>query len=197
MNTFMPLRAGIADDPRRFVKLTDDGSVTLVTNGDQDVDAEALTGVLTQARAEAWTGVNFRGPESAEWPELWLTCTMPNGLSRRPAQKEVIDRGVVTRPYASSTAVFDGGTLTYLTRRLADEKAPDGSNLYEFGVIGHGPDAQELANRVTEQARTWDREYRGRDVQFEIQDLDATPPTPQPGRFAFDNALNRVIIEWQ
>ncbi|WP_307843535.1 methyltransferase, FxLD system [Streptomyces sp. B15] len=197
MNTFMPLRAGIADDPRRFVKLTEDGSVTLVTNGDQAVDVEALTGVLTQARAEAWTGVNFRGPESAEWLELWLTCTMPNGLSRMPAHKEAIERGVVTRPYASSTAVFDGGTLTYLTRRLADEKAPDGSNLYEFGVIGHGPDAQGLANRVTEQARIWDRDYRGRDVQFEIQDLYTTPPTSKPGRFAFDNALNRVIIEWQ
>ncbi|MFE0765337.1 methyltransferase, FxLD system [Streptomyces smyrnaeus] len=196
MNTFMPLRAGIADDPRCFVKLTDDGSVTLVTNGDQAVDVDALTGVLCRTRAEAWTGVNFRGPESAEWLELWLTCTMPNGLSRMPAQMEAIERGVVTAPYASSTAVFDGGTLTYLTRRKAAEKAPDGSNLYEFGVIGHGCAAQELAHRVAEQARIWDRDYRGRDVQFEIQDLDATPPSPQPGRFAFDNALNRMIIEW-
>ncbi|MDJ1136274.1 methyltransferase, FxLD system [Streptomyces iconiensis] len=197
MNTFMPLRAGIADDPRRFVNLADDGSVTLVTNGDQAVDADALTGVLSRTRSEAWTGVNFRGPESAEWLELWLTCTMPGGLSRMPAQKEAIERGVVTAPYASSTAAFDGGTLTYLTRRKATKKAPDDATLYEFGVIGHGPEALELADRVAEQIRIWDREYRGREVQFEIQDLGTAQPAPRPGRFAFDNPLNRMIIEWQ
>ncbi|WP_432008816.1 methyltransferase, FxLD system [Streptomyces bacillaris] len=197
MNTFMPLRQGIADDARRFVKLTDDGSVTLVTNGDQAVDAEALAGTLTQTRTEVWTGVNFRGPESAEWMELWLTCAMPNGLSRMPATREAIDRGVVTAPYASSTATFEGGTLTYLTRRTATEKAPDGATLYEFGVIGHGPDAVSLADRVAEQIRVWDRDFRGRDVVFEIQSLDTTPPTAEAGRFAFDNSLNRMIIEWQ
>lgn len=197
MNTFMPLRRGIADDPRRFVKLTDDGSVTLVTNGDQVVDAEALTGVLGQTRAAAWTGVNFRGPESAEWLELWLTCTMPNGLSRMPATREAIDGGAVTAPYASSTAVFEGGTLTYLTRRTATEKAPDGATLYEFGVIGHGPEAQTLANQVAEQIRSWDRDYRSREVRFEIQPVDTTALTPKPGRFALDNALNRLVIEWQ
>ncbi|MEU3051114.1 methyltransferase, FxLD system [Streptomyces sp. NPDC006984] len=197
MNTFMPLRQGIADDARRFVKLTDDGSVTLVTNGDQAVDAEALAGALTQTRTEVWTGVNFRGPESAEWMELWLTCAMPNGLSRMPATREAIDRGVVTAPYASSTATFEGGTLTYLTRRTATEKAPDGATLYEFGVIGHGPDAVSLADRVAEQIRVWDHGFRGHDVAFEIQPLDTTPPTTETGRFAFDNPLNRVIIEWQ
>ncbi|MDQ0810199.1 protein-L-isoaspartate(D-aspartate) O-methyltransferase [Streptomyces sp. B3I7] len=197
MNTFMPLRRGIADDPRRFVKLTDDGSVTLVTNGDQVVDAEALAGVLGQTRAEAWTGVNFRGPESAEWLELWLTCTMPNGLSRMPATREAIDRGVVTAPYASSTAVFEGGTLTYLTRRTAAEKVPDGATLYEFGVIGHGPEAQTLATKVAEQIRDWDRDYRSHEVRFEIHPVDTTALTPKPGRFALDNALNRLIIEWQ
>ncbi|MGC5042481.1 methyltransferase, FxLD system [Streptomyces albidoflavus] len=196
MNTFMPLRRGIADDPRQFVKLTDDGSVTLVANGDQTVDAEALAGVLDQTRTEVWTGVNFRGPESAEWLELWLTCTMPNGLSRMPANREAIDSGVVTAPYASSTAVFEGGTLTYLTRRTAAEKALDGANLYEFGVVGHGPEAQALADQVAEQASTWDREYRSREVRFEIQPLDTGPLAPQPGRFALDNGLNRMIVEW-
>ncbi|MER5821451.1 methyltransferase, FxLD system [Streptomyces mirabilis] len=197
MNTFMPLRRGIADDPRRFVQLTEDGSVTLVTNGDQVVDADALAGVLGQTRTEAWTGVNFRGPESAEWLELWLTCTMPNGLSRMPATREAIDRGVVTAPYASSTAVFEGGTLTYLTRRTAAEKAPDGATLYEFGVIGHGPEAQTLASQVAEQIRAWDRDYRSRLVRFEIQPVGTAALAPKPGRFALDNALNGLIIEWQ
>ncbi len=198
MNTFMPLRQGIADDPRRFVELTDDGSVTLVTNGDQAVDAEALAGVLAQTRTEAWTGVNFRGPESAEWMELWLDLhhaerAQPDARHPRGHRPR---RG--HRPYASSTATFEGGTLTYLTRRTAAKKAPDGATLYEFGVIGHGPDApprwptesqsRSACGTATSGATTW---CSG------IQALDAAPPATETGRFAFDNPLNRMIIEWR
>ncbi|MFD4767171.1 methyltransferase, FxLD system [Streptomyces niveus] len=197
MNTFMPLRRGIADDPRVFVPLDPDNTVTLVTNGDQKVDADALSDIFRQPRAEVWTDVTFRGPESAEYLELWLACAMPNGLSRMPARAEAIEKGLVTAPYPSSTAVFEGGTLTYLTRRAYEKKAPDGATLYEFGVIGHGPDAEALAGDVADQVRTWDQDFRVLDVGFEIQPLDAAPLAPQPGRFAFDNPLNRIVIEWQ
>ncbi|BDM67517.1 O-methyltransferase [Streptomyces nigrescens] len=197
MNTFMPLRQGIADDPRVFVPLDPDNTVTLVTNGDQKVDADALSDIFRKPRAEAWTGVNFRGPESAEYLELWLACAMPNGLSRMPAKDEAIKKGLVTAPYPSSTAVFEGDTLTYLTRRPAAEKAPDGATLYEFGVIGHGPDGKALAEDVADQIRAWDRDFRALEVGFEIQPLDTAPPATKPGRFAFDNELNRIVIEWQ
>jgi protein-L-isoaspartate(D-aspartate) O-methyltransferase len=197
MNTFMPLRRGIADDPRVFVPLDPDNTVTLVTNGDQTVDPDALGDVFSRPRAEVWTGVAFRGPESAEYLELWLTCTMPGGLSRMPVKPEALQSGLVTAPYPSSTAVFEGSTLTYLTRRPAAEKSPDGAGLYEFGVIGHGPHAEELANTVCDQIRTWNRDFRSRDVGFEIHPLDATPLPPKHGRFAFDNTLNRIVIEWR
>ncbi|KAF3470055.1 methyltransferase, FxLD system [Streptomyces sp. Tu 3180] len=197
MNTFMPLRQGIASDPRVLVPLDPDDTVTLVTNGDQQVDADALSDIFHQPRTEVWTDVTFRGPESAEYLELWLTCAMPNGLSRMPAKDEAIEKGLVTAPYPSSTAVFEGGTLTYLTRRPYAKKASDGAALYEFGVIGHGPDREALAGDVADQIRTWDRDFRTLDVGFEIQALDAAPLAPQPGRFAFDNALNRIVIEWQ
>jgi len=197
MNTFMPLRRGITDDPRVFVPLTDDGGVTLVTNGDQTVDADALSGVLTQPRAEAWSGVTFRGPESAEWLELWLTCALPNALSRMPAKREAIDNGLLTNPYPSSTATFDQGTLTYLTRRKADHTALDGASLYEFGVIGHGPDAEPLAERVANAVRIWGSDFRTSEVTFEIWPLYAPSPKQRPGRFTVDNPLNRIVIEWQ
>ncbi|MFE0179773.1 methyltransferase, FxLD system [Streptomyces olivaceus] len=197
MNTFMPLRRGIADDPRVFVPLDPDNTVTLVTNGDQKVDADALSDIFRQPRAEVWTDVAFRGPESAEYLELWLACAMPNGLSRMPAREAAIEKGLVSAPYPSSTAAFEGGTLTYLTRRPYAKKAPDGATLYEFGVIGHGPDAEALAQDVADQVRTWDQDFRALDVEFEIQPLDAAPLAPKPGRFAFDNPLNRIVIEWQ
>ncbi|MGW9411765.1 methyltransferase, FxLD system, partial [Streptomyces diastaticus] len=100
-------------------------------------------------------------------------------------------------PYPSSTAVFEGGTLTYLTRRPYAKKAPDGATVYEFGVIGHGPDAEALASDVADQVRTWNQGFRALDVGVDIQPLDATPLAPKPGRFTFDNPLNRIVVEWQ
>jgi protein-L-isoaspartate(D-aspartate) O-methyltransferase len=197
MNTFMPLRQGTADDPRVFVPLDPDNTVTLATNGDQKVDPDALSDIFRQPRTEVWTDVTLRGPESPEYLELWLACAMPNGLSRMPAKEEAIKKGLVTAPYQSSTAAFEGGTLTYLTRRPYARKAPDGATLYEFGVIGHGPDAEALAGDVADQIRTWNRDFRPHDVGFQIQPLAAAPLAPKPGRFAFDNALNRIVIEWQ
>ncbi|MEU8305934.1 methyltransferase, FxLD system [Actinomadura sp. NPDC048955] len=197
MNTFMPLRQGIADDPRRLVPVTSDSTVTLVTSGDQEVDAEALGDVLHQPATQVWTGVTFGGQESAEWLELWLACTMRNGLNRMPAKPQAIESGLLTAPYPSSTACFDQAALTYLTRRKATRIAPDGANLYEFGVIGHGPGRDALTEQVAEAVRTWDHEYRGREVTFEIQPLDSPPPAQRPGRFTFSNALNQILIEWR
>lgn len=59
MNTFMPLRQGIADDPRVYVSLDPDNTVTLVTNAEQKVDADALSDIFRKPRAKAWTGVTF------------------------------------------------------------------------------------------------------------------------------------------
>lgn len=197
MNTFMPLRRGIADDERRMIPVTASGSVRLQTNGEQPVDADALADVLEQSRTVVWSDVLYRAMESPEWMELWLTCTLPSGLNQMPAKKEAIEIGLLTEPYPSSTAVFEKSALTYLTRRLSSKRTPEGGKLWEFGVVGHGPGSDELAARVAESMRTWDRGYRGREAQFEIQPLDAEPVDLGTGCFAFDNPLNRIVIEWQ
>ncbi|RCG22456.1 methyltransferase, FxLD system [Sphaerisporangium album] len=195
MCTFMPLR-GLADDARHIVALTPDGSVALQTHREQAVDEARLVGVLNKPITEAWTGVKFRGLESPEWMELWLACVMQGGLSRMPVEQSAIDRGLIKRPYPSSCAVVDRGDLAHLVRRPA-ERAPDGGQLYEFGVVGYGSGGDELAGRVADALRTWDRDYRSRTVRFEIQPLDAEPTESRPGRFAFDTPLNRIVIEWQ
>lgn len=195
MCTFMPLRAGIADDPRRLVPVTDDGSVTLQFNREQKADADALHEVLGQPGNQAWSGVTFRGQESPEFLWLWLACTLDNSLSRMEVDRETVGAGLLHelfRPMATA----EQGSLAYLTLRKAD-LAEDGSQLYEYGAIGHGPAGKELADRVAEQMSMWDRDFRGRDIAFEIQPLDAAPEPSKPGRFAFDNPINRIVIGWQ
>ncbi|WP_329317978.1 methyltransferase, FxLD system [Streptomyces sp. NBC_01262] len=197
MNTFMPLRRGIADDDRRMVPLTSTGSVRLQTTAEQPVDADALADVLDQPRTVVWSEVMYRAMESPEWMELWLTCTLPSGLTRMPFEKEAVGGLLTEDPYPSSGAAFDKGALTYLARRLSTERTPEGGKLWEFGVVGQGPGSDELAGRVADSMRTWDREYRGREAQFEIQPLDAEPIETGPGRFSFDTVLNRIVVDWQ
>lgn len=196
MNTFMPLRRGIADDERRLIPVTSTGVVRLQTNQAQDLDEGALAGVLDQPRTVLWSEVLYRAMESPEWMELWLTCTMPNGLNYMPAQAEATSSGLLTDPYPSSTAVFDKGALTYLTRRLSTERTSDGGKLWEFGVVGHGPGGDALAEQVAESMRTWDREYRSREATFELRPLHSEPIKVSPGRFAFDTPLNQIVVQW-
>ncbi|MGW1398857.1 methyltransferase, FxLD system [Streptomyces sp. NPDC002405] len=197
MNTFMPLRRGIADDDRRAIPLSTDGTVRLQAPAGQNFDADALAGVLEQPRAEEWTGMTVRAMESPEWMELFVTCSLPSGLMRMLFPQSA-NGGLLTEdPYPSSTAVVDKGAVTYLARRLSEEKTPEGDKLWEFGVIGHGPGSDELAAKVAGAIRTWDRGYRGREATFEIQPLDAPATEQRPGLFTLDTPLNRIIVDWQ
>ncbi|SNT33509.1 methyltransferase, FxLD system [Actinacidiphila glaucinigra] len=197
MNTFMPLRKGIADDDRQTVPLAEDGTVRLQAPAGHEVDIAALAGVLAQPRTtQTWTGVLFRAMESPEWMELFVSCSVPSGLFRMlfpPSAKGTL---LTSDPYPSSTAAVEEGALTYLARRLSQQTTPDGGKLWEFGVIGHGPGSEDLAAIVAEAIRTWDRLYRDRQATFEIQPLDAPADPPCSGHFTLATPLNRIAVAW-
>ncbi|GAA1540604.1 methyltransferase, FxLD system [Streptomyces albidochromogenes] len=196
MNTFMPLRRGIADDDRHVVPLSSDGTVRLQAPAGQHIDADALAGVLSEPRCEEWTGVMVRAMESPEWMELFVTCSMPSGLIRMLFPQAAKGALLTEDPYPSSTAAVDKGALTYLARRLSEKTTDEGGKLWEFGVIGHGPASDELAARVADVIRTWDRDYRDRQATFRLQPPNA-PAETGPGHFALDTPLNRIVVDWQ
>ncbi len=197
MNTFMPLRRGIGDDARRVVPLSTDGTVRLQTPAGQNIDADAIARVLEQSRTEEWTGTTVRAMESPEWMELFVTCSLPSGLIRMLFPQGAKGTLLTEDPYPSSTAAVDKGAVTYLARRPSQEKTPEGGKLWEFGVIGHGPGSDELAAKVADAIRTWNREYRDREPTFEIRSLDAPAIGHRPGLFALDTPLNRIVVDWQ
>ncbi|KOU98395.1 MULTISPECIES: methyltransferase, FxLD system [Streptomyces] len=196
MNTFMPLRRGIADDDRRIVSLSADGTVRLQAPAGMPIDAEALARVLEEPRVEEWTGMTVRAMESPEWMELFVSCSFHSGLIRMLFPASAKGTTLTEDPYPSSTAVIDRGGLTYLARRLSDQTTPEGGKLWEFGVIGHGPGSDELAAKVAEVIRTWDRNYRSREATFELQSLQAPASKEGPGRFSVDTPLNRIVIDF-
>ncbi|MBM9624633.1 methyltransferase, FxLD system [Streptomyces zhihengii] len=197
MNTFMPLRCGIADDDRRVIPLSTQSTVRLQAPAGQQIDADALAGVLEQPRTEQWTGMKVRAMESPEWMELFVSCSLPSGLIRMLFPQSAKGTVLTDDPYPSSTAAVDKGALIYLTRRLLDEMTPEGGKLWEFGVIGHGPGSEDLASQTAHAIRTWDREYRGREADFELLPLDAPPVDQRSGTFLLDTPLNRVLVTWQ
>ncbi|GLW02569.1 MULTISPECIES: methyltransferase, FxLD system [Streptomyces] len=196
MNTFMPLRRGIADDDRRIISLVADGTVRLQAPAGTPIDAEALARVLEEPRVAEWTGMTVRAMESPEWMELFVSCSFDSGLIRMLFPAAAKGTTLAEDPYPSSTAVIDKGALTYLARRLSDQTTPEGGKLWEFGVIGHGPGSDELAARVAESIRTWDRNYRGRKGSFELHSLQGPTPKESPGRFSVDTPLNRIVIDF-
>ena len=135
---FMPLR-GIGDDARRLVPITPEQDVILQVHKEQDVDAAALAGVLDTERRKIWTDVFFPPMVPYEWMDLWLACRLDNAIMRMNVQPAAIERGAVTPMFPwGAMATTRGADLAYLTIRPTPTR-PDGSRLYEVGVIGHGP----------------------------------------------------------
>ncbi|WP_207391367.1 hypothetical protein [Streptomonospora litoralis] len=77
--------------------------------------------------------------ESPEWMELFVSCSLPSGLIRMLFPQTAKGTVLTEDPYPSSTAAVDKGAVTYLARRLLNEKTAEDEKLWEFGVIGHGP----------------------------------------------------------
>jgi protein-L-isoaspartate(D-aspartate) O-methyltransferase len=165
MCSFMPLRGGVAGDPARVIPLTPDDAVTIAAHQDQDIDGDALRGVLSHPRAEEWTGVKL-AERSAEWLFLWLACALRNAVSRMSARQQAIDAGLVRPvPAWGTVATSDAGSLAYIIFRRR-----------EVGVIGHGPRGAGLAREVAAEVRAWNRGYRQAIAGFTLQPVTARGP---------------------
>lgn len=193
---FVPLRDGVADDPRRTLALTADQAVMLHLNQEHDIDPTMITGVLDQPRSVAWTNVTFGAGESMEWLFLWLACTQAGRLCRMASQPAAVEAGVVDPMFPSGAlAVVDHGSLVYLTWRAADG-ARDRRERAEVGVIGHGPTAAACTERVAQAIRLWDSTYRERGVRFEIPVDHQDTSDPGQGRFFLDRPHRPITVIW-
>jgi len=188
---FMPLR-GMGDDARRYVDLAE--GVTLQVHRDQQADPGLLANTLDDDRYETWTGVVFGVNVSFEWMELWLACTLPNSLMRMNVQKEQPGSAKVTPMFGwGAMATVQDSSIAYLTLRKLE--GPDG-NIWEVGVIGHGPDGSALADEVARQVIVWDENFRGREARFEMPD-HAETANPSVGTFVLARPHHPIAVIWE
>lgn len=188
MSGFVPMRGAGAHD-ERHVPLLDD-AVALRVDGPADVDASALAAALHGPRVERWTGVRFGPTESWDGLHLWL-ATRVSDLALLTHDRSEQARHLVNpaTPFGTPTAVSTD-SFAYHTYRLVD------GDLAEHGVYAHGPDADHLADHVTDLIRVWDRDHR----HGQPPRIRAYPPGTQveagPGARVIPKRHTTITISW-
>ncbi|WP_432844228.1 methyltransferase, FxLD system [Dactylosporangium sp. CA-092794] len=147
---FVSMRGAGAHE-MRYVDIAD--GVHLRLDEGQQVDADAVGGLLAQLRVQAWAGVSLPPRTILADLDLWLAARVMDGGERfvvLTAQQEAIDADVVAPAWRFGTpAVLHEGTLCYRSAlRWSDD-------LFDLGACGHGPDAAAATERMVEQMRAW------------------------------------------
>lgn len=194
---FVPLRRGIANDPRRMAPLTADKTVQISLSQEHTIDPQGLVGVCDRPRFERWTGVTFGPMQSLEWLYLWLACVLENSLCSISVEQAAIDAGLVMPMFRASTMGVPGEReLAYLTWRPAEHNKST-AKIMEVGAISHSDAGAELCDRVAQEVRTWSEQHRGRMIQFEIPATGPSGPAPEGCRFLLDRPHNPLVVTWQ
>ncbi|MFD0772320.1 methyltransferase, FxLD system [Streptomonospora algeriensis] len=192
---FVPMQ-GAGEHRGRAVPLYGDDreQVGLWVDEDQPIDAAALASAMAGPRAETWSGVVVDKGEFFADQDLWLV-TLPE-FCVLTAQQEAIDQGVVSPSWRLGTpALVEGGTVAYRARlRPADPETGQGP--YEFGAYAHGPDAPELADRLAEQIRIWDRDHRAGPEPVLNVFPAGTPDAELPQGCVLDKRHSRIVLSW-
>jgi protein-L-isoaspartate(D-aspartate) O-methyltransferase len=192
---FVPMR-GAGQNPGRWLVKLDEAGVNLWGDEPPGADGAALAGVLAGVlaaeRCEAWTGVTLPPNTPLALPNLWL-ATVP-GLCWVYASRGAVDRGVALGNWTvNAPALADGGSLAI---RGNVRPADDERTAFEFGVYGYGPRGAELAERLAEQYRVWDRDHRhGPGPVLTIHPAD-TPASELPPGHVFRKPHTTMVLSW-
>lgn len=156
---FIPM-IGIVPTGQQTGSITE--KVALHWDADQPIDPAALREAFTGPETTVWSGSSVAANEPFDHIWLWLTAT-ESGTSRLDADDEAIEAGVCRPAFSYRTsAIVEGDSLAYLTKpRPIDQ---DGERRYELGATGHGAAAAQLADRLVEQIRRFNRDRTAQPV---------------------------------
>ncbi|MGW5399918.1 methyltransferase, FxLD system [Streptomyces sp. NPDC003952] len=150
-------------------------------------DPEALNGVFDTERVEKWSGVSVARTEPFTGLQMWLATAL-DGFCLMAVDAE-LDTGLVApQNKQSNLALLDGDSISYLVIRRDGDRA-------EFGAHGYGPHAEEVAEALAEQIRTWDRDHR-RDEPVIYAYPISTPETDLPAGRVITKRHRRIVISW-
>ena len=190
---FVPMQ-GAGAFRRAYVPLLPDDLVGLWQDEDDVAVAVAgeLTGVLSQPRAEVWSGVTIGPMTTFADLDLWLATTMP-GSCLITARQKAIDDGTVSLSWPHGTpALADGPNLAY---RAKPRPLEGPEHLHEFGVVAHGPDATSVAHTMAEHIKAWEEAGRP-SAHLTVLPAGTSDANLPPGD-VLDKRHTRLVISWQ
>ncbi|MDG4787153.1 methyltransferase, FxLD system [Micromonospora sp. WMMD1102] len=183
---FVPM---LGQTGERNTTIDPDGLVTLHYDIDQNVDVDALSGVLDGQRSARWSDVTVHGQESFD--RVWLHLSVAEaGTVRIQADRAAVDAGLCTPAIpVRSPAIIDGGSLAYLAIRRSETE----QGRWQLGAIGHGPAADTLAGRVVDQIHAWDRD---RDADPDVAAYPAGMAVPEEAARIIDKPDIRLLLRY-
>jgi protein-L-isoaspartate(D-aspartate) O-methyltransferase len=184
---FIPLR-GAGEVAERNLFLDEQRHVTLRIDDGYPADSQALGRALDYPPALFWTGV----AGAFEYLDFWLATL--GGVCRLLVAPGALDRGLIAPVFGwGSMGVFDRDTFAYLTRHTADDPKGAGPPLFELGVCAYGPSGEELASRVADRVRAWDRDRRSiTEIWIEAHPVDSD--TAPSGHLVIRKRHTQVIV---
>ena len=189
---FVPMRGADAQQQTLLVLHNGEGKEVGLRLDGVDADGDALRAAFVQPRVEAWSGVTIASGTSYDPLDLWL-ATVCDGYSRLTATRAARHADLVGSwsPMGISAVIVGGKSFGYMALRPANEDRTE----WEFGAIGHGPDAQEAAGLVVSETRVWHREHR--EQAPEIRAYRAgTPDAELAAGRVVDRRNFRFTISW-
>ncbi|MGH4017764.1 MAG: methyltransferase, FxLD system [Pseudonocardiaceae bacterium] len=184
---FIPM-IGDSQDGERTEHIAED--VALYWDRDQPIDPTTLNGVLAQPGTTVWSGASVVPNESTDPIWVRLTGTEP-GTCRFAAEPAAVESGLCNPAFMyRSPAIVEGDSLAYLTLRGPEFEATE--RRWELGAIGHGPAGPQLAERLCDQIRAWDRD---RTTQPIITAYPAdTPDHERAAGLVIDKRFVRLVV---
>ncbi|MET7642471.1 methyltransferase, FxLD system [Streptomyces sp. NPDC005426] len=167
-----------------------DGQVTVRWEDGTPGDTAGLDEALRGPRHERSTGLVVRGSFNFETLQIYAATTLP-GFCRLSAPT-----GSTLVAQQDAAAILADGSLAYLTYRKVKDASEPGDSLTEFFIHAYGPAAEEVAKRIAECVRVWDREVRESGYPPMTIHPAATPDDQLPPGDVLDKPSARLVLQW-
>jgi protein-L-isoaspartate(D-aspartate) O-methyltransferase len=190
---FVPMRGAGARGQHLVVLHDGDGEQVGLRLDDMQADAGRLRDAMTYPAARAWSGMTMGRGLPFDDLDLWLATALP-GYALLAATRQARDRGLVASwsPMGVSALIDDaGGSFAYLAMRPAGP----GREVFEFGAVAHGPEAEKAADRLVAEIQAWDRDHRGDRAELRAYP-SGTPDGQLPDGRVLDRPAFRITISW-
>lgn len=159
-----------------------------------NVDLAALRQALAEPPQRVWSDVLVGWGEPTDEMDVWL-ASVNDDFALLTADQGAVKTGLVTPTWILGTpAVIDTAGTSFAYRTL--RRHPHLDKRWEFGAIGHGPAGEQVAERLCEQIRAWDRDQRhGSGPGIELY-AAPIPDHELPSGRVVNKRHTRMVITW-